>query len=123
MLVAVGVLWLVAAVVVIAVALWFRMRFDRLMREQIEPAAKEIRDAVRKIEALVDDARRTVGRIDSVAAVAENIAKGEALAAAAAKIVAGSKVSLMSTIAGIREGLRALRKSSESKEVAERGGQ
>jgi len=123
MLVAVGVLWLVAAVVVIAVALWFRMRFDRLMREQKEPAAKEIRDAVRKIEALVDDARRTVGRIDSVAAVAENIAKGEALAAAAAKIVAGSKVSLMSTIAGIREGLRALRKSSESKEVAERGGQ
>jgi len=121
MLVWVGIVWIVAAVIVVAAVLSLRNRMARLIEQEIQPAVQEIRGAVRRIDELIGEVRKSVGRVDRITAIAETVASGTALASAAGKVVAGSKVTLVSLLAGLKEGLSTLRKSTESKEVADDG--
>lgn len=115
-----GTIWALAAVVLIVVALWVRWRLDNLITEEVQPALRELKNAAKNIDGFANDARRTLGRIDKAAAVITTVAS---LASATSKVVAGPRSTVMTVLAGVKEGLRILRKSEESKEVTENDGE
>lgn len=119
-----GVLWSAVAVVVIMLTLWVKWRVDRLIRREVEPALREIREAAKHVDQFVGDARKTLKKIDKAASAAEVLVRGATLASAAGKMFSGRASTIVGVLAGIKEGLRTLRKSEseESKEVTEDDG-
>lgn len=115
-----GILLAIAAVVLMVVALWVKWRLDNLITDEVQPALRELKKAAKNIDVLADDARRTLGRIDKAAAVITTVAS---VASATSKVVAGPRSTVMTVLAGVKEGLRILRKSEESKEVTEDDGE
>jgi len=92
-----------------------------LAGEEVEPAVREIRRAVQEIHRLAGEARATVKKIDRVASSIELIATGASFASAATKLVSGSRDTLASVIAGVKEGLRTLRKPPADVSTSEKG--
>ncbi len=89
--------------------------FLRIAEEELAGTASEVRSAVSDVDRLVLKATETVERIDNVAEIGERLMDGAFVASSVAKTVKSSTATLISVYEGVKQGIRILRGSQETK--------
>jgi len=89
----------------------------RAVRERIVPLSDDTRELVANADGLVGDARTQIQRLDRLCESAEGLLEGKTIGDAAAKAASASKVTVLSVLEGVKQGLKVLRSAqAESKE-------
>ncbi len=88
----------------------------RAARDAMVPLASETRLVVANLDGLVSRARAQIEAIERITSLIERVTEGKAITDAAGKAVSTSRTTLLAALEGLKEGLKALRRS---KQVAE----
>lgn len=88
---------------------------DELGRE-IGPTLQAAQAALRGVESLTAKSEEELDRVGSVLRSTDRIVSGAAVVEAAAKAMKGSRLTLSSVLTGIKEGLRVLKHTGDTKE-------
>jgi len=88
-------------------------------RDDISAVSRDIHQSLSEADNLMRATREQVGRVDRILTGVENFAEGRTIVDAAEKAVSSSRVTLLAAMEGVKQGLKALRSSSnKSKEEA-----
>lgn len=89
----------------------------RVMREEVLPLSGDLRQVLVNVDGLARSTREAVERVDRVAEAVGHLVEGRAAVGAASRAVESSRVTVVSLLEGIKQGLKTLRWArNESKE-------
>lgn len=89
--------------------------FLKMTEEELTCTVNEVRDAVADADRLILKATETVERVDNVAAIGERLLDGAFVTSTVAKTVKSSTATLFSVYQGVKQGIKILRGSQETK--------